>query len=149
VRELDLDSVGIHEVEDLADASGYRPELRSRNTRAIKPIRPCSEIVERRGLEREVVQYGSDGVEPLTRIGLVPTQIEHLAAQDQNRRAPWETTLILTLGRVRHHDIGTEHVAVEANASVDVGYRDPLVMQSDHPRAVESLATGLSPAASR
>ncbi len=61
-------------------------------------------------------------------------QVEHAAVQAQNRRAPWETTLILTLGGIGYQEISAEHVAIETNAALEVGHRNPKVMQSGQAR---------------
>ena len=61
-------------------------------------------------------------------------EVEHLAAQAQNRRAPGETTEVLTLGGIRHQDISAEHVAIEKNAALEVGHRHPKMMQSGQAR---------------
>ena len=54
--------------------------------------------------------------------------VKHVAAEAQNRRAPGEATLVPTLGGIRHQEISAKHVAVETNAALEVGYRNPEVM---------------------
>jgi len=56
VYELDLDSIGIDEVENRPVAAGHLSDLRSRNPTSIKPSRPLLQFLQRRGLEREMIQ---------------------------------------------------------------------------------------------
>ena len=132
--ELDLDTVGIDEVEHCSDTPGYFPDLRSRDTRGIKPTRPFPQAIQRLGLEREMIQTCTHGVEPFTGVVRMLAQVEYVATQGQNRRPSGEATLVLTLGGIRHQEICAEHVAIETNAALEVGHRNPKVMKSGQAR---------------
>lgn len=81
-----------------------------------------------------MIQTDTHRVEPFTCVACMLAKVEHLAAQAQNRRAPGETTEVLTLGGIRHQEISAEHVAIKKDAALKVGHRDPKVMQSGQAR---------------